>query len=392
MRFRSGRFAVAAIGVVLLVGGCGGNSGDAVDYGSYPTHRIAGDFDQRPSRARGILAESLRLGERIVLGNEVDPDLTAGRGGGVLVDSTGLTDGTLSGPQRTALQGYSILGGYSALAGNKPFDPAETSKKFLAISILAFPDEQTAAAAARDMEHADFMTNPDNVPVGLDAYPAAVNHWRPGVPTLGSWLSWKSLVIRVFAELTEPDFGKLAQQATKALQSQVAALERFTPTPASELPNLRLDPDGLLPRLVKTDDYTPDDRTFAVYSTRAFAAASAKPAADFEANSSRGLTSIAVSHNKMLYRLRDNAAATEFTKHFIEASQAEYDPIHGVAGRDSIDCAQLKQPNNRSADASRYRCLITRGEYVAKVFSNTDIDVRRLAAAQDAVLSDGDAR
>ncbi|MFF2552627.1 hypothetical protein ACFVUS_16595 [Nocardia sp. NPDC058058] len=388
MRFRSGRFAVAALGAVLLVSGCGGNSDDGVDYGSYPTHRISGDFDQRPSRARGILAESLRLGERIVLGNEVDPDLTAGRGGGVLVDSTGIDDSTLSGPQRAALKGYSILGGYSALSGNKPFDPAETSKKFLAVSLLAFPDEQTAAAAARDMEHADFLINPDNVPVVLDAYPAAINHWRPGVPTLGSWISWKSVVIRVFAELPEPDFGKLAQQVTKALQLQLAALERFTPTAASDLPNLRLDPDGLLPRLVKTDDYTPDEHTFAVYSTRAFAAASAKPAADFEANSSRGLTSIAVSYNKMLYRLRDNTAAIEFTRHFIEATQTDFTPMKGVAERDSISCAQLKEPNPRSPDASRYRCLITRGEYVAKVFSNTDIDVRRLAAAEDSILSD----
>ncbi|MRH88671.1 hypothetical protein GFY24_14660 [Nocardia sp. SYP-A9097] len=388
MRYRSGRFAVAAIGLLLLIAACGGNSGGTIDYGSYPVHRIEGDFDQRPSRARGILAESLRLGERIVLANEVDSDLSAGRGGGVLVDSSGLTDSTLSGPQRSALQGYSILGGYSALAGNKPFDPAETSKKFLAVSILAFPDEQTAAAAAADMEHADFLSNIDNAPVGLDAYPTAISHWRPGVPTLGSWLSWKSLVIRVFAELPAPDFGKLAEQVTKTLRLQVSALERFTPTPVSELPALRLDPDGLLPLLVKTDDYTPDDRTFAVYSTRAFAAASAKPAADFEANSSRGVTSIAVSHNKMLYRLRDAAAATEFTAHQVEATQSEYLPMHGVANRNSIVCAQAKQPNAQSAEASRFRCLITRGEYVAKVYSNTDIDVRRLAAAQDSVLSD----
>ncbi|MEV6069779.1 hypothetical protein AB0L82_24800 [Nocardia sp. NPDC052001] len=387
MRFKPGGFAVAAVGSLMLVTGCGGNSGDTVDYGSYPAHRIDGDFDQRPSRARGILAESLRLGERIVLGNEVDSDLTAGRGGGVLVDSTGI-DSTLSGPQRMALQGYSILGGYSALTGNKPFDPAETTKKFLAVSLLAFPDEQTAAAAARDMEHADFLSNPDNVPVGLDAYPAAINHWRPGVPTLGSWIAWKSVVIRVFAELPEPDYGTLGQQVTKALQLQLSALERFTPTSASDLPNLRLDPDGLLPRLVKTDDYTPDEHTFAVYSTRAFAAASLKPAADFEASSSRGLTSIAVSYNKMLYRLRDNTAATEFARHLIEATQTDYAPMTGVAARDSISCAQLTQPNPRTADATRYRCLITRGEYVAKVFSNTDIDVRRLAAAEDSILSD----
>ncbi|MRH88668.1 hypothetical protein GFY24_14645 [Nocardia sp. SYP-A9097] len=380
---------MAAFGSTLLVtAGCGGNGSTAPDYGPYPHERIDGDYDTRPSLARGLLVESLRLGERVLYASSVDPDLKVGRGSTVLVDYEGVT-GPNSGPHHRVLDRYQVTGGFSALAANKPYDAAETSKKFLMVSLLAFPDEQTATAAAGDMERSDFEFNSDNVPVTLDAYPEALNHWRPGVPTVGSLLQWKSLVIQVFAEREEADLGALTEMVTSTLRQQLAALETFTPTPVSELASLRLDPDGLLPLLVKTGDYTPDDNDFSVYGVHTYATTRDTPAVDFEADQRRGLLAVAYSHNKVLYRLRDAGGATDFASYLTGAhTTPEYVPMRGVAHRRGITCGQATQPATQRIAARRFRCVITSGAYVAVVYSNVDTDVRQLAAAQDSVLAE----
>lgn len=388
MRFHFRGFVVAAIALAsLVVTGCGENGSATYVYGPYSAQRSDSDYDRHPSRARGILAESLRLGERLVYATDVDPELTVGRGGGVMVDHTGVTGTMLSGPQQTALDDFQVLAGFGAIAANKPYTKAEQPEKFLAVSILSFADEQTAAAAARAMERMDFETNTDNAPVTVDAYPGALNHWRPGVPSVGSWLASKSLVIRVLAELPEPDLGRLTDMVARTLRRQLAELETFTPTPASEIAALRQDPEGLLMQLVATGDFTPDDRNFAVYGPRTFALLLGNPATDREAN--RDVTAIAVSYNKFLYRLRDGPAATAFADYENGLrGDAEYVPMRGIANRPTITCAQGTVVPQRQVEARRYRCVIRRDEFVAIVYSNADTDVRQLAAAQYALLGE----
>ncbi|MFI9503248.1 hypothetical protein [Nocardia sp. NPDC052566] len=383
---------VGAVGLVLLgaLAGCGESAGAVGDYGSYSPERADGHYDDRPSRSRGRLVESLRLGEHVVLGGELDAELSVGRGGGVLIDESGKVNDLLSGPQQAVLERYQVVAGFSALAANKPYSVAAQPQKFLSVALIAFPDEQTAAAAAaRDMENADFTVNPDNVPVAVEAYPASISHWRPGVATLGSWLTWKSLVIRVLAELPEADLAKLTDVVARTYQRQLAQLEAYRPTPPSELPTLTMDPDRLLPRLVKTGDYTPSGREFAVYGAHAFAAGMRSPAADFDAGKAQGLRSVGIAHNKNIYRLRDAAAASAYAAYLAgPRAGAEYRPIRGVSGLPSVTCSQAAQPSAQTLKASRFRCFVVRDELVAEVFSNEEIDVRRLAAAQYAVMGD----
>lgn len=389
MRFNLDRFAAVTLGLAMMATSAAcGNAGDASEYGAYPSHQVNGDYDQQPSRARGVLAESLRLGERIVYATDIDPELTTGRGGGVSADFHGLNSTVISAPEANATNSDDVLGAFGAMAANKPYSSNDDQQtKFLGVSIIAFTDEQKAAAAAGDMARADFDANTDNAPVAVEAYPAALSHWRPGVPTLGSIMAWKSLVIRVYAQLPDPDLGRLVDVVTKTYQRQLDLLSTFTPTAASELAKLPLDPDHMLPRLVKTGDYTPDDHDFAVYGPHAYSALLGSPATDFGANAERGVGAIAVSYNKHLFRLRDEASAEAYAGYLAGMhSDADYAPIRNGTGNSAVTCYQATKQLTQTPDARRFRCLVVRGEYVAMVYSNADTDARELAAAQYSVM------
>ncbi|MEV0510614.1 hypothetical protein AB0I30_24245 [Nocardia tengchongensis] len=388
MRFRLKRAAATAVGLVMLAGiaACGGSSGEATDYGPYSGRPSDSDYDQKPSKSRGVLVESLRLGERILYGTDIDPDLKVGRGGGVFATYLGLDHSVISGPESNAAEGHGPLAAFGSLAANKP-NAADQSEKFLATSLIEFPDDAAAAAAAADMDRADFQANADNVPVTVDAFPAAISHWRPGVPTLGSVMAYKSLVIRVYAQLPDPDLGQLVDMVVRSYRRQIDMLADYTPTPAAELPNLHLDPDKLLTRIVRTEDPTPAAMKFAVYGVHAFSALLGSPAADASTLIDHAVTAVGISYNKRLFKMRDGAAATNYAGYLRDQQNgADSSPMPGVSGLSDVTCSQLSKPASNSLEARRFRCVITRGEYVAVVYSNTDTDVRQMAAAQYSVM------
>ncbi|MCU1643405.1 MAG: hypothetical protein JWN03_3680 [Nocardia sp.] len=388
MRFRLRGAAAAAVGFVMLAGvaACGGSGGDTPDYGPYSGKPGAADYDQKPSRSRGVLAESLRLGEHILYATDIDPELKVGRGGGVFANYRGLESSFISGPESDAADGHGPLAAFGALAANKSY-AAGQSEKFLAVSLLEFPDEAAAGAAAADMDRADFQANADNAPVAVDAFPAAINHWRPGIPTLGSVMAYKSLVIRVYAQLQDPDLGQLIDMVTRSYQRQIDLLANYTPTPAADLPKMQLDPDKLLTRVVQTEEPTPTDMKFVVYGVHAYSVFLASPAEDARKNTDHGVTEVAVSYNKHLFKMRDEATAKSYAGFLGELRDGpEFTPMKGVSGLADVTCGQLTKPVPNSVEARRFRCIVMRGEYVAMVYSNTDTDVRQLAAAQYSVM------
>ncbi|MFE1595196.1 hypothetical protein [Nocardia sp. NPDC058705] len=384
MLFRSGRFA-ALLAVVCLVGtACGDETG--VDVGDYSTQPVQGDYDDAPSLGRGILVESLRLGERIVSAERIDPELTEGRGGGVQVNHLGLDDDMLSGVQRAALNEFDLFAGFGAIAGNDQLNN-DSAYKSLNITVLAFADEPTALRAAQAMAAADFGANEGNVPLPLPAFPAALSHWRPGTPTIGSWLVWKNHVIRLFAKIIEPNDAALVELAQRTYTAQLAEFEGYTPTPVAELANLKLDPNRLLPRIVSTGDQQPDSMGFAVYPPRSFAAMVGKPGPRYAKFRALGVSAIAVSHNKFLYKLdsADNTAALlDYLRDTVRGDR--YVAMAGVPGVPAVRCYQALRPDTTSLLAVRFECEVPYGDAVAVVRSNQEIEVRRLAAAQYQVM------
>ncbi|MFF2394368.1 hypothetical protein [Nocardia sp. NPDC058114] len=383
MRNRS-HWLAALLSLALFTAACGEDA--AFDHGDYGLEPVAGDYDDAPNTVRGTLAESLRIGERLLFADRVDPELTEGNGGGLIVGVRGVDD-LLSGAQRTALLPFDVLAGFGAIAGNGQQDN-EPKYKLLSIAILSLPDEVQATAAMQAMAAADFTANAENAPLQVPDYPAALSHWRPGVPTVGSWLVWKNLVIRLYAKIIDPSPEQLIELIVRTYRGQLAELESFLPTPAADVSKLKLDSDKLLTHVVKTGDYWPDKWDFMVYGPRSYALLRDKPSAtlrEFEENS---INAIAVSYNKFLYRAQNSDAAQAYAdteeKHSLAA---DYTPMTGVPGLDGVSCYRAARPNNISVPARRFSCLVRHNEFVVRLYSNQETDIRQQAVAQHALLS-----
>ncbi|MFD4458265.1 hypothetical protein [Nocardia sp. NPDC058480] len=390
MRFELHRTAVLSLLVVGLLVGCG-DAPVQPDHGSYSTEHIPADYDAGTSRARGILVESLRLGERVSFADRIDPDLTWTRGGGVLGDHRGLVPGMniLSGVQSNAAGKHGVLASFGAIASNG--QAAGMNEKLVSISLLAFSSEDVARAAAADMARADFEQGTDNVPIAVPDYPGALSHWRPSVPTVGSWLTWKNLVIRVYAKVLEPRAELLVDVLTRTYRTQLADLEGFVPTAEADLPNLHIDPDKLLTRIVQTGEPQLDGKTgpdtFSVYGPRAFALLSERPAAFLAALRAASVSQIAVAHNQYLRRTASAEAAAAEAGRLASEGERDYASIPGIASLPKVSCWQAKLPNARGVLPDRFKCIVYRGADVVVVFSYLEADVRHLAAAQYALLA-----
>ncbi|MBW0271183.1 hypothetical protein ATM97_10160 [Nocardia sp. MH4] len=376
---------MALLSLTLLIAACGDESA-ALDHGGYALEPIPGDFDDAPSRVRGSLVESVRIGERLLFADRVDPDLVEGDGGGVVVGVRGV-DELLSGVQQTALQPFDVQAGFGAIGSNGRSDN-EQQHKLLSITILSLPDAEQAGAAAQAMAAADFGANTENAPLPLPDYPAALSHWRPGVPTVGSWLVWKNLVIRLYAKVVDPRPEVLTDLLTRTYRAQLAELDTFVPTPAADLAALKLDSEHLLTRVVKTGEYWPDRWDFLVYGPRTYALLLDKPSARLREFEQSKIDAIAVSYNKFLHRASDEQTARTYA----EAEErlllsADFTAMSEVPGPDGVSCYRASRPNTEVSAARRFACLVRRDEFVVRVYSNQETDVRQLAVAQYALLS-----
>ncbi|MFF2552646.1 hypothetical protein ACFVUS_16690 [Nocardia sp. NPDC058058] len=368
-----------------------GNDGKATDHdstldvGTYSTQPLDSSYDDRPSYGRGVLVESLRLGARAAFGSEIAPEFSAGHGGIVLATEDGIRNA--DGIMAPAMAPFHPMGAFITDAAETPYVGEHDKHYELSIGLVSFPDEQSATDAAVALAQNDLGMNGKNELVGLPDYPAALSHWRPGVPNLGSWMAWKSVVIAVFVQSRQANLDQLTAFVSKAYQQQLAKLDGYVPVARDQLPMLKLDQDKLLTRLVKTNDARPDQRDFAVYSPRGFAGLGTDPVAAAREYGDAGVKAIAVSDNKYLYDLRDTAAARDFTTRLAkDPTISKFVPMAGVPGAADISCFKATQPNPTVAAARRFRCVIPHEEVVAEVFSTEESDVRQLAAAQYTVL------
>lgn len=397
MRFRFRRLAgaVLAAAVASASAGCGSDSATAdhdpkLDVGSYSTQRLDSGYDDRPSLDRGILVDSLRLGERIAFGSEVAAEFAAGQGGQVLASAQGIRN--IPGVSEEAMYQYHPLAVYFAHSAETPFLGAHQHHFELSIALIAFPDEQAAAAAASDLEQHDNAVNGrtiKNEAVALPDYPAALSHWRPGVPNMVSWMAYKTIVVAVNVQAREAKLDLLTDYVSKTYKQQLPRLDGYTASPRVQQPSLKMDPDKLLTKLVKTGDAHPDQHDFAVYAPRAFAVLGTDPAVTAREFDTRGVKSIAVSNNKYLYQLRDAAAARDFTGFLAsDPTVSNYGSMAGVSGAPEIACFKAAKPNPTVVSARRFRCLIPHDTLVSEVFSEQELDVRQLAAAEYVLLKD----
>lgn len=358
-----------------------------LDVGPYAVDRHSYDGS---AAGKGALLEGMRMSQAVVPSLRVDPSLIVGAGGRVVVDSTDATRRLLAAVSKPVLDRNKMVVGYVAAGSDKPgsLDSAAQSTTVTDL-VLRFPDEAGARQAARELEDVDFGVAPDlNRKLTLPKYSDAYIHYRPGIPTIGTFMAYKQFVISLFIERPRAEESDLLAWVQKTLDAQVPALDRFQPTPQRGLDALPIDTDGLLARAVVRDraNRTPDPDRFAVYAAPAFVHISSDEATRQRLVDDTGLDAIAVADNSSVMRVRDADAGSRLINGLIAGSGRQYDPADAPHGVPGAKCLSLNKSGDSQKD-SKFRCYVPYRRYVEVVNADSRDDVDRRVGAAYALLA-----
>ncbi|MVU84025.1 hypothetical protein GPX89_43205 [Nocardia sp. ET3-3] len=402
----AGRFRIswaAAIFVAAgMIAGCAGVQGapkpaqidtGTLDVGTYPLNRVT---YTRPAGTNGGLVEGIRMSGAIASGQEIDPLLAYGRRGDALVNSSdavrlaGMAE--VTGP---VLDRDRMLAGWVATGSDRP--PPQAGVIDTATSIttaaLRFPDAATATRAATELEAADFDAAPDlNHRLELPDYGAAHVHWRPGVPTVGAFLAHGDFVLWVFIQRPQADQSDLLGWLHKVFDVQTVALDAFHATPEKDLPNLRVDSEDMLARVMTRyrDDRAPDSVSFAVYSVR-YLLENANPGDKTEwwhAYRDTGADLVAFLDQDSLTRARDAKSARALRDAFVSFRQGDYIDADPPAHVPDVRCLTPK-PGVPADSVYVYKCYLAYGRYLAVINDADKTNALQRTAAQYALLANG---
>ncbi|NKY55662.1 DUF7373 family lipoprotein [Nocardia flavorosea] len=393
------RGAVTALIAVLVAGlsGCGSVAGTAVpgeidvrtlDVGAFPVDRFS--YPQGAGE-HGVVLEGIRMSEAVVTSSQVDPSLRFGRGSKVLPDPATAVD-FLANVSEPILENRRMVVGYAAGGADQedPEGQPRPTSDATAIQVVAlrFPDTDSAATAAEELEAADIGVSPDNRKLESAKHPRALLHWRPGVASIGAFLAHEEFVLSLFVQRPVADSADLVSWVDRTLTAQLDQLARFEPTPTADIADLAVDPENLLARVVVADreGHEPDPDQFAVYGRNYLINSADDQPARARLLDESGFERTAYAAGSSVARVRDPAGAPILVNGFIESAGPAYDPMPAPKAVPGVKCLEL----NSSGDPERqyrYRCFVPYKRYVGVVSSDDETEIRQKTAAQYALLA-----
>lgn len=389
--------AVACIATAGALAGCSGVPGTALpaeqdvrtlEVGTYPVDRHTYNQD---AGSNGALLEGMRMSEAVVASARIDPSLTYGREGKVLSTIDDAVE-HVAAASKPVLENRKYLTGYASSGSDKPDPPGQTrpSADTTAVTdvVFRFPDEATAKIAARELEDADINISPDNRKLPSNKYPDAYIHWRPGIANIGTFMAHKEFVISLFVGRPKADGPDLLSWVEKTLDAQVPALDKFQATPQDRFSGLKVDPEGMLARVVVADrrGHTPNADNFAVYGPSYFVQSAEDESKTQKLVDEVGVEKFGIVDNGSVTRVRDYPAAQKFIAGLIDEVRDTFDAIDAPKDVPGAKCLQL----NSKGDPERqykYRCYVAYKRYVGVVTSDKEPDVRQKVTAQYALFA-----
>ncbi|MFQ6393065.1 hypothetical protein ACLMAJ_06415 [Nocardia sp. KC 131] len=388
--------AVACIGVAGVLTGCSVPGTPAageldvrkLEVGTYPVdhHKYS-----QEAGANGALLEGMRMSEVVVPAVRVDPVLNYGRGSTLIANADDAID-FLANASKPILENRKMVVGYAAVGADRADPPGQNKPAPEATSItdvvLRFPDAAAAKLAAKELEDADLAISPDNRKLQSTKYPDSYNHWRPGIPTIGTFMPYKEFVISLFVQRPKADGADLVSWVDKTLAAQIPALDKFQPTPQNKLATLKVDPEGLLARVAVNNraGHIPDGTGFAVYGPNFMISASDDEVVRERLMEETGVDRVAIVDASSVTRVRDFAAAQKLITGLISSVGNQFDPISAPNDVPNAKCLELNSTGDTDRDY-KYRCYVPYKQYVGVVTSDKEPDVRQKVAAQYALLA-----
>ncbi|MEU4841063.1 DUF7373 family lipoprotein [Nocardia testacea] len=388
--------AVVAL-VAAALSGCGSLAGTPVP-GEIDVRTLAvGDFPvdkfSYPAEAgdNGPMLEGIRMSEAVVTSSQVDPSLKYGRGSKVLPDTATAID-FLANVSEPVLKNRRMVVGYAASGADRDDPEGQTRPDADATAItvvaLRFPDTSAATKAAKELEDADIGVSPDNRRLKSEKHPGALLHWRPGIANIGAFLAHDEFVISLFVQRPKADSADLVSWVDKTLTAQLAQLGRFRPTPIADIPDLRVDPEDLLSRVVVADreGQVPDPDKFAVYGRNYLINSADDQPARARLLDESGFEATAYADGSSVARVREPAGAPILVDGFVESTGAAYDDHPAPAGIPGAKCLQLNDKGDPQHQY-RFRCFVPYKRYVGVVSSDSPTEIEQKTAAQYALLA-----
>lgn len=357
-----------------------------LDTGNYPT-RPAPPLGAAGTPEKGRLVEGVRMAEHVVGPWEVDTALTEGvRPTTVLADPTVLRQ-LLPRKMAAAASKHNFVTGFSSARRTEP------DRVSLVNAVLRFADPESAAAAATEL--ADLSLQPDlddNLPL---AQPVAMPNnpgtrastletTPPGSTTpktsVSAYTAHGPFVLHQFAD-TLDGVSPAADMVAKTLDQQISAIDRFVPTPVSELGGLPVDEGGLLARTVpQTGDQIPVGKNL-VYGPHAALHFQISPQASTQLFTDLGM-GLWARGKASVYQFRDAEPAEEMLEQFVrELQDSGSKPVASVPNMPASRCIHVDDPLG-SGDV----CYAVADRYVIEGSSAQLTDAHQQTAAQYAML------
>ncbi|MVU78895.1 hypothetical protein GPX89_16785 [Nocardia sp. ET3-3] len=363
-----------------------------LDVGNYVTDPLETRYHYHPSLSNGTILAEMRLESQVATGPEIDPRLKYGTGSKAF-DAAEDAAQILAKVSQPVLEADGMMFGFAAGSVDRPKtedgDLPPDSVHTLTV-VMQFPDAAAATKAAADLESVDFQVAADiNQPVPLAKYPEAHAHWRPGIPTLGSFLAHGSYVVNTMVAVKDPDLAPLTELTQKVYDAQLPLLDALKPLDREGILRLPWDPDGMLRQTLNVDGFgIPDNESQFASGERGLLHQVSDQDHWRRVLSDNGVDRFALSGmpfegSTMLLRARDPEAARKLWSTILEPlypGQVDAPPKVPDAR-----CGEGKQDTLN--DKKRFRCAITYRRYVATVDSDQLSDVYQRAAAQYALLA-----
>ncbi len=421
----SGRLltALTAMFVTASLAGCGGQvagspaAGEAdlqqLAVGNYPTDPLDVRYAHQHGSTDGRALALARLADNVVIGADIDPTFSHN----VLArwfDSLATAESSqvLAGAVRPVLENNGMMLGFSAAASTRelpktrqrdrsgnfsPFDGAEGDPEATAfnVTVLQFPDQQRAQAAADQMEAADFAVAADqNVRVVLDKQKSAKAHWRPGVPSMAGTLAYGQYVVNVYAAQPKPDLNSLSELVEKVFAAQLPLLDRAPALSPHDIFRLDYDPDAMLRRTLHPDYFHLDPKNEATHTPRGLIHFVDDQATWKKLFDDNGVDRISTASNGgLLMRASDAAAAASLWSEIKGSSTggSAESPAHVpdvfCSTKTNEASGVFWSAYDVKSTGTVYVCTLHYDRYVAQVASPQLTDVQQRAAAQYALLA-----
>jgi serine/threonine kinase PknH len=345
------------------------------------------------TKEEGLFLESFRLVEGIANPYDVDPLLDHVYGNAVVDPKTAATSiaGTGTPLAQPVLEKYGMITAYLVEGISKRLVnfSREKSGDFLMVMLTSFPNEDSAARAAAEMDAVDFAVNPENRSATIPGYPKAKSHYRPASPSIAATMASSRVVASIAARSdSSPNLDYLIQRVKRTLDLQTPLMAKLIPGVDAGLTALPLDPDNMLSRTFVAGEQPKVSVNFGSIGPRGAGLCADSQARKDGLFGEAGIDRCAFSTDGQLVRAKDDASAKSLVPKMVEAARQEFID-HDVAAPEALQdarCIEQKEAIWADNANARFVCFVSFGRYVASVWSNEEKDARQRAAAQYAIL------